>query len=81
MNDTPRTDAVAYAEDEDPHVPSMLLDMTIHARTLEREITRLRDAGDLMRKWIGNDEKIITERWDAAMANAEAIHGEKGATP
>jgi hypothetical protein len=37
---------------------------------LERENIRLREAGGLMRAWIGNDEKTITERWDAAFPNA-----------
>ena len=36
------------------------------ARELERENHALREAGGLMRAWIGNNEKAITERWDEA---------------
>lgn len=38
MNDTPRTDAVAYSPDDNPHVAMMLMEMTIHARKMEREL-------------------------------------------
>lgn len=30
------------------------------------EILRLRDAGGMMRAWIGDNEKNITDRWDSA---------------
>jgi len=42
------------------------------ARELERENRALREAGGLMRAWIGNNERAITERWDSALANAKA---------
>jgi hypothetical protein len=32
------------------------------------KIERLREAGGLMRDWIGNEEMTITERWDSASA-------------
>ena len=39
------------------------------ARELERENHALREAGGLMRAWIGNNEKAITERWDSVLPN------------
>ena len=39
MSDTPRTDAVAYKPEEEPTPALMLMEMTIHAKTLERELS------------------------------------------
>jgi hypothetical protein len=50
----------------DPNGPFVLADF---ARELERENHALREAGGLMRAWIGNDDKTITERWDSVLAN------------
>jgi hypothetical protein len=40
---------------------------------LERENHALREAGGLMRAWIGNNEKTITERWDSVLPNVKVI--------
>jgi hypothetical protein len=43
-----------------------------HADDLIAENVALHGAGQLMRDWIGNNEKIITSRWDMAIKSDEA---------
>ena len=40
---------------------------------LQVENHALREAGGLMREWIGNNEKTITERWDAVLPNTGSL--------
>lgn len=63
---TPLTDAEAYETIDGHEVISASL-----GRALEKQIALLKDHGELMRRWIGDDEKIITERWDACVSNAK----------
>ena len=40
-----------------------------HANDLIAENHALREAGGLMRDFIGRDARVITERWDEVLAN------------
>lgn len=74
MNDiqTPRTNAQTYETDLGYEVIPAAL-----GREMEKEIALLKDHGGLMRKWIGDNEKIITKRWDACVSNT-ALSGPRG---
>ena len=40
VSDTPRTNAVLSKPDDHPHLPTMFVELTIHAKQLERELAQ-----------------------------------------
>jgi len=55
-------------------LPAALTTDELVSRCLRLQVENhaLREAGGLMRAWIGNNETAITERWDSALPNAQA---------
>lgn len=57
--------------DQSRRLPAALTTDELVSRCLRLQMENhaLREAGGLMRAWIGNNEKTITERWDAVLPN------------